>query len=401
MRITLPLVVYNVRHVVMNETIQIGAHPGTQPEPAILKDAVAYPAFINSHDHLIGNWFPRAGRAEKYINSHIWVEDMKQTQSYRERNKVWLNDGSFDLMKGNARLLTMLGAYKNLFSGCTVVQDHAPNQKPEYYDQFPIQVLRDYRQFHSITLGNWWGGEDAGEEMKATGGKMPFILHLGEGMDPETSQEFSIMEEQGLLRKNTLIIHGISLTIAEIQRAGAAHASVCWCPGSNYYLIGRAVDVDACLRYGVNVVLGTDSTMSGNINLFAEIRDGFAHKPHLPYTFFFEAITSNAARALMLPEPSGRLTQPAMDIIILKRKREDPFQNLLQVDMEDIILLCHQGRPLYGYAELLCEFDVSEKDYTFFHPGDHERFVIGDPIALNRQVDDILGYHKDFPYLPF
>jgi hypothetical protein len=34
------------------------------------KAAVAYVPLINSHDHLIGNWVPRAGDKRPYLNSH-------------------------------------------------------------------------------------------------------------------------------------------------------------------------------------------------------------------------------------------------------------------------------------------------------------------------------------------
>ncbi|HHE38923.1 MAG TPA: chlorohydrolase, partial [Candidatus Cloacimonetes bacterium] len=143
-------------------------------------DKFSYPPFINGHDHLIGNWYPRSGDNRPYPNSDVWVEDMKNSKSYLERNKVWINDGKFDLTKGTANLLTSLGIYKNIFSGCHAVQDHGPNQIDEYYEQFPINVIREYRQCHSIELGNWWGGKSAKEEWEDTKGQMPFIIHLAE-----------------------------------------------------------------------------------------------------------------------------------------------------------------------------------------------------------------------------
>jgi hypothetical protein len=59
--------------------------------------SIAYCPLINSHDHLIGNWVPKAGDKRPYPNSHIWVEDMKNSFSFQERNKYWINDGSFRL----------------------------------------------------------------------------------------------------------------------------------------------------------------------------------------------------------------------------------------------------------------------------------------------------------------
>src|SRR5690606_29470626 len=57
--------------------------------------SIAYIPLINSHDHLVGNWVPKAGDNRPYPNSHIWVEDMKNSFSFHERSKFWVNDGSF------------------------------------------------------------------------------------------------------------------------------------------------------------------------------------------------------------------------------------------------------------------------------------------------------------------
>jgi hypothetical protein len=45
--------------------------------------------------------------------------------------------------------------------------------------------------------------------------------------------------------------------------------------------------------------------------------------------------------------------------------------------------------------------NLDEDKYTTFRTGNKEKFVIDDPIDLNEQIDEVLGYHKDFPYLPF
>ncbi len=188
---------------------------------------------------------------------------MKNSLPSEERDLFWVNDGSFKLTNpmpiyGNS------GDYKNLFSGCGIVQDHAPVQPDAYYTNFPIKVLRAYHQCHSITLGNWWGGGSPEEELLATQGKMPFVIHLGEGTDEITKVEFKELKKRHLLKNNTLMIHGIAFSHKEIEEIAAVGASVCWCPSSNMYLIGKTFDVEHALQVGANVCIGTDSTMSGD-----------------------------------------------------------------------------------------------------------------------------------------
>ena len=361
-------------------------------------NSIAYPPFINSHDHLISNWYPKAGFGKTYPNVNIWVEDMKKTDSFLERNKVWINDGSFDLTQTEANQIVQLGIYKNIFSGCAVVQDHIPNQKQSYYLNNPINILENFTQHHSLSMGNWWGGGSAEEEFTKTDGKIPFITHLGEGIDKLSEMCFPKLKELNLLQPNTLLIHGIALTKDQIKECADAGTSICWCPDSNYYLIGETLDIDACLEYGVNIVLGTDSTMSGGINLLEEIR--FAHQkfPHIPMKEIYKMISTNAVNALKLTDEYGTIEEKTSNLLLIKKQDEDPFRNILKTYMEDIDLLMYRGVPIYGSTKFLDEFNINKSDYYFFGK---DRFVLGHPEKITEFINERLGYKKDFPFLPF
>ncbi|MCB5271747.1 MAG: amidohydrolase family protein [Candidatus Cloacimonetes bacterium] len=364
--------------------------------------SVAYIPLINSHDHLVGNWVPRAGDHRPYPNSHIWVEDMKNSFSFHERSKFWLNDGSFDLLVPTALSMARLGAYKNLFSGCGTVHDHAPIQKGEYYDAMPIIVPRLYRQCHSITMGNWWGGDSPEEEMEKSNGKMPFVIHLGEGIDDITKGEFAQFREQGMLKSNALLVHGIAFTPQEIAEMAQVGASICWCPSSNYYLIGKTLDIDAVLKYKTNIVIGTDSTMSGGVNLIDEFATIRQHYPDIPASELYRMVTQNAVKALQLPKRYGALDpENTQNLLLIDQIEKDPFENLMELEMKSIQLLLVNGIPRYGDSWLLDLFPDAEAEYTIFRTGNREKFVIGDPMEINDQIDAALGYHKDFPFLPF
>lgn len=367
-----------------------------------LDDSTAYCPLINAHDHLIGNWFPKAGDERPYPNSHIWVEDMKQSFSFLERNKFWFNDGSFDLLVPEALTLAHLGAYKNLFSGCSAVQDHAPNQKPEYYADMPINVIEAFRQCHSITLGNWWGGETAEKEMELTGGKMPFIIHLGEGTDDITKEEFAELERRDLLKENTVLIHGIAFSKEEIERIAKAGATVCWCQNSNDYLIGKTFDIMHAISAGTHVMIGTDSTMSGGINLISELIEIHEKYPQIPARELFRMATVNAAKALFLSEDYGRLDPDnCRNLLVLDRQTDDAFENIFTLSAASIKLLVVEDLPRFGDRELLASFVASDHEYSFFEIEGREKFVIGNPQSISLKIDAALGYHKEFPFLPF
>lgn len=354
---------------------------------------------INAHDHLIGNWYPRSGINAPYINSHIWVEENKTSPSVLERNKIWVNDGNFDFLNDNAQMLVKLGAYKNLFSAVSLVQDHATLQSPEYYDIFPIEVLREYAQCHSLTLGNWWGGNSAEQEMQRTHGKIPFIIHLAEGLDKNTQKEFTTLKKGNLLKSNTLIVHGICLSKDELKDIKKANASLCWCPCSNLYLIGKTMDIKTALELDINITLGTDSTLTGSINLFEEIR--FAHKllPDLSSKILYKMITTNAYKALYVNQPG--LTDPKKNILIMTHKKDNCFDNIIHQEFDDIQLMVQKGIPVYGDISFMEYMKVDESDYSILKIGNKEKFVLGHPEILTEQIDNILGYHKKLPYIPW
>ncbi len=394
----LPFAVESPDRILTNTEVRLGDFANTRIKE--IRDSIAYPPLINSHDHLVGNWYPRAGHNRPYINSHIWVEDMKDAASYRERDKVWLNDGSFNLIEGNATILVNLGIYKNLFSGVGLVQDHAPRQIDQYYQNRPIEILKDYYQCHSITLGNWWGGMKAEEEMAATGGTMPFIIHVGEGLDDRTRGEFTLVRDRGLLKRNTMMIHCVSFTKEEIVQTGEAGATICWCPGSNEFLLGKTADIEECLERGVNVVIGTDSTMSGTTNLFSEIRKAHEMLPSIPSKELYRMVTVNAAYALLKPLTYGRLNDLSGNLLVLDRKHEDPFENILLSNTENIRIFALNNRILYGDIEFMEVFNLNENDYTVFKAGNREKFVLGNPAGILDTIQGYLGTRKTFPYLP-
>ncbi len=366
----------------------------------LFENAIIYPALINSHDHLVGNWYPPAVTKDKFPNSHIWVEKMKDHPTYLDRNQYWINDGSFILTKEKEMILCKLGVYKNLFSGVVAVQDHAPNQSPDYYESFPINVIKDYRQCHSLPLGNWWGGGSAEEEFAKARGNIPFIVHLGEGIDEITGQEFSDLKKRKLLARNTMLIHGIALTRSEIEEIAKVGASICWCPASNENLIGHHLDIQACLDFGVNVVVGTDSTLSGSINLFAEMKFSHDNFSNVSTKDIFDMVTCNAARALNLPREYGSLNHSYSELLVLDNSCDNPFDNLVNSESSKIKLLVHNNQPILGDREYLEFFNYTENDYSFYSLGQREKFVIGNYQKLTKYINNFLSYEKTFPYLP-
>ena len=100
----------------------------------------------------------------------------------------------------------------------------------------------------------------------------------------------------------------------------ASGAAVIWCPSSNRFLYG-ATAPRALLAPGTDVLLGTDSLLSGDGTLFDELRCA-RELGHLSDTRLLDAVGSLAARRLGIDEPS-LMEGARADLIVLRRSPFD------------------------------------------------------------------------------
>jgi cytosine/adenosine deaminase-related metal-dependent hydrolase len=162
------------------------------------------------------------------------------------------------------------------------------------------------------------------------------------------------------------------------------------------------------LQEGINVTIGTDSTHTGSCNLLAEIR--FCRELYrrlygedLPAQTMFEMVTINTARAFWVQDQIGSLDEGKLaDILVLKARRGDPYENLVSASMEDIELLTLAGQPIYGELRFLELMGGSlPSGYSRITVGGRPMFVRGNPAALYTQARRKIGFKKVLDYLPF
>lgn len=366
------------------------------------ENLVAYPGLINIHDHLVGNWLPKVAPNRPYENTSQWVKEMRDTEPLLERKKYWKTNDLSDLTIGNGINLALLGVYKNIFSGVVTVMDHVPRQKHEYYKQFPIEVVSNYGQGHSVILKNWWGGEDLKEELRKTNKNTPFVIHLSEGTDEKAKSEFKQFMKMNLLSENDILVHCTALERDEFSQIANAGAKIAWCPNSNIYLLNTTLDYKTALALGINISLGTDSTLSGSLHLLEEISYTNTNFPSISYEQLFKMVTQNPARALKLANYNGKIeVGKDANLLLTKKHFDDPYKNLANINLEDIEFLLYKGKPIYGKIDYLKYFAWEAKNFLMFDYKDSKRFVKGHPEKILSKIEKKLGYKKEFDYLPF
>jgi 5-methylthioadenosine/S-adenosylhomocysteine deaminase len=108
---------------------------------------------------------------------------------------------------------------------------------------------------------------------------VPFLIHLAEtrgeaGMikDAEGRSPTRYLDDLGLLDRGTLLVHGVWLEAADIDRIAASGATMVHCPESNMKLASGVMPLTDLQAARIPVGLGTDGCASNNdLDLFGEM----------------------------------------------------------------------------------------------------------------------------------
>ncbi len=283
------------------------------------------PGLINAHDHLHRNHYGRLGQPP-YANAYRWADDIQQ----RYQRHI----ATHHALPRREALLA--GAWKNLFAGVTAVVHHDA-WEPDFERDFPLTVAR----IHSAdSLGKSPDLTDL-----ATG--RPYCLHLAEGVDTDAADEVRMLARQGLLTRDLVAVHGLGMDEDAIAQFRAAGAALVWCPSSNLFLFDRTAPT-SLLKGGIDLLLGSDSLLTGAGDLLDELRCARALGA-VSDARLLQAVGIVAAYRLGLPEPSLEPGSPA-DFVLLGRP-------LLDASAEDVLLVMVGGTPRVARPDLGAKLD--------------------------------------------
>jgi cytosine/adenosine deaminase-related metal-dependent hydrolase len=338
------------------KVLDIDAPPRGNDLVVDLGGAFVLPGLVNAHDHLELNHYGRLKKRDRYENAAEWIDDLRpalQTDPVIRQNTA---------RPLAARLF--IGGLKNLLAGVTTVAHHNPRYR-EIGRKFPVRVVKRYGWAHSFSLEEkpvGAHGETGGDVRKrclATPSNVPFMIHVGEGVDAAAANELPRLEELGCLRRNTVLVHGVALTEKDWERVVAAGASLVWCPASNAFLFRRTAPVrqflDAPESASAHVCLGSDSRVTGARDLLEELRAAAAVMPVTPRELF-RMVTTTPARILHLADAGRIAIGHAADLVVLPSAKADPADALFAASRRDLALVLIDGRPLVGAASFEAVF---------------------------------------------
>jgi cytosine/adenosine deaminase-related metal-dependent hydrolase len=245
------------------------------------------------------------------------------------------------------------GGLKNLLGGATTVVHHDPWHPALDNQAFPVRVLRNSGWSHSLGLGLRAAvsdeppapyGPPVVESFMATPAGQPWIIHLAEGTDDIAASELSTLEALRCVADNTVLVHGVGLTAADIDLIIRRGAGVIWCPSSNLAILSRTLEPRRLFDAG-RLALGSDSRLSGSRDLLEELQMAAAHSDLTPRELL-RLVTTDAARVLRAPRVGGLEAGQHADMVILRDRGGDPYQQLLDAGRRDLCAVILNGAPV-------------------------------------------------------
>lgn len=281
------------------------------------------PGLINAHDHLHRNHYDRLG-APPYANAREWAADIQVRFADRIARGRLIS----------RRRALLAGAWKNLLSGVTHVVHHDP-WEPDFLENFPIKLV-NIASANSITRDPQFTPPSGA----------PFAMHVAEGVNEAAAAEIPALAACGLLNSDLLAVHVVGADEdggARLRRSGCA---LVWCPTSNQFLFGRSAPV-ALLAAGMDVLLGSDSLLTGAGTLLDELR---AARGQISDQRLLDAVGNVAARRLGITPPSLMPGAPA-DLVLFRRP-------VLSANRDDVLLVVVDGQFRVLAPELVSSLRV-------------------------------------------
>jgi cytosine/adenosine deaminase-related metal-dependent hydrolase len=285
------------------------------------------PGLINAHDHLQFALFPRMGMGP-YENAGEWASDIHRNET--ERINV------HRAIPRDARI--WWGGLRNLLCGVTTVCHHDSLSPRMREDDFPVSVVERMAWAHSLMFE-----QDVGARAEDADLTAPFVLHAAEGTDAKSATEVERLDRLGVLSDRTVVIHGLALDKASVDRLNARQASLVCCPSSNDFLFHQIPSKDM-LRAVNSLALGSDSPLTSTGDLLDELRYAREHIG-LSAPELYRMVLMSPAKMLRLRNGEGRLMPGGVANLIATRDTgQQPGEILAGMSWREVELVIREGR---------------------------------------------------------
>ena len=335
---------------------------------------IILPGFVDAHNHLRSNVVPRWSPSRFYSNRHEWRQDPDfirlvngpisrvGSTHFCDMNK-WgelraLAGGTTSIMTTQQESC-IHGLVRNLdfnsgFYGTTQLNlEHTYNVL-----DLPPESEPDLRAEFVFLATNYFINNPFYEAL---------LIHLAEGTDAFSLEEFTFMQSQSLLNSKGVVIHGIPLRPIDFKAMSDHGTSLVWSPRSNLELYGATADINAALDERVEIALAPDWAVTGSSNMLNELKVAALWNSErlggrLTNKQLVDMATSIPAHIAGIDDEVGAIKVGLRaDLIVINGDHNNPYKSVIDATAANVDLVFINGVPLYGDRIFMKHFwDESE-----------------------------------------
>jgi 5-methylthioadenosine/S-adenosylhomocysteine deaminase len=325
--------------------------------PVVDSKGVIYPGIIDLHNHPEYAIYPLMPIKRKYLDRYEWRwYDAIYNKRITFPQEVLTRPYYLDLGTEIGRY----GEYKALAGGTTSLQGGRPTSAYSK-EECLVRNIENSHVEPRVAVSHTDIGRSAKEwaTMQSEAGKGPLVVHLAEGRSPRMAYEFNNIKDSNLLGPELIAIHGVGLTVPQLQEMASVGAKLVWSPLSNFMLYGQTANVEAAKHAGLSISLAPDWAPSGSKSSLGELKVADLVNKHALHGLFsdrdlVEMVTRKPADAMGWSHRLGQIAEGYLaDVLVVDDRNADPYRNLINTIEENIQLVVVRGEPLYGDAGLL------------------------------------------------
>jgi len=322
-------------------------------------DGVIAPGFIDLHNHLTYNVFPRWKPIAEFGSRYDWQQKPVYNELITAPHAGLVRLGLECDMERYAEIKAITegetsvvgGMQEPCANGLARNLDYDPELGGKFgkviYNVFPFQMSETQLA-------------DAKAALTATP-RGSLLIHVAEGgpNDASATREYSMLKGRGLLLPGVSVIHGVGIKPENFVEMGKAGVGFVWSPRSNIELYGDTARVAAAKAAGVQMAIAPDWSPTGSDGTLGELNYATRwNQGQVPSVLTERDLvmmaTSNPAAMVGLTGQIGSLAAGnAADLIVVRKSGEDAYWSLTHTAPQDLELVMIGGRAIYGDASLM------------------------------------------------
>ncbi|MDE0557394.1 MAG: amidohydrolase family protein, partial [Candidatus Poseidoniaceae archaeon] len=341
--------------------------------PIVETDGTIYPGLIDLHNHMHYNHIP-------LWDFEVHLNDNQKSDEGGYTNRGQWGDNydygpSITWMKGNVQSNSRWGMASEqmkyaevqaIAGGVTAVQG-SPSGNDAWDSTLSRNVeLYNFGQDKIVTCAvcDWKKSSynSDGKIADMTDGDLEaWFIHLSEGVDQTSRDEFDLLSSKGLLLQPTVVIHGTALQPSQFTEMAAVDSNLVWSPLSNLLLYGNTTDVRAADNAGVKISIAPDWGPSGSKSNLHELKvadlwNSKVMDNHFTNFELAEMVTTNPAAAAKWQNHVGQIKAGMVaDMVVMDTFHDDPYRNLIEAVDADVRLTLVQGKALFGDQDIMTQ----------------------------------------------